>query len=212
MIQIRKGTEPKCLEEQRCKPEATYAAPPWDKAALRAALIRDQKAICAFCMQRICNDPLKMKIAHVLTQDEHPERQLDYSNLVGACKGGEGNPPSGQHCDTLQGSASLCFNPAGKGRPVDLEISYLIDGTIRANIAQVDDAINRLLGLNQVAKLKNGRRAAWDRFRKRMSCSKVTRNWIERELARLSGADGGTELEPYCGVVMYFLRKKLGSA
>jgi len=209
LIQISKGTEPKSLEAQRCIPGATYDSPPWDKALLRASLVGEQKALCAFCMQRIYNDPLKMKIAHVLTQGEHPSQQLNYGNLVGACKGGEGNPPTGQHCDTLQGASSLCFNPASNGTPIDTTVGYLADGTIKSSDPDVDDALNRLLGLNKIAFLKNGRKATLDKFQMGIPPGTKSRSWFEKQLAIWSGEDGRSELEPYCGVVIYYLKRKL---
>jgi uncharacterized protein (TIGR02646 family) len=207
LIQISKRSEPRCLVEQRCNPEATYESPPWDKATLRESLVKEQKAICAFCMQRIVDNRFETKIAHVLTQHEHPQEQLNYGNLVLACKGGEDKPPKDQHCDTRQRSRSLSINPAKPNSGIERLISYGSDGRITSKEEAVQAELDDILNLN-LAYLKDGRKAILDKFQMSFPRGPVSQRWLQQALARWSGQDGA-DLQPYCGVVMYYLRKKL---
>jgi uncharacterized protein (TIGR02646 family) len=94
MKRIVKGKEPKSLLEHRLKSFADYDNYP-EKDKLRESLLTEQGYICCYCMQRI--DDSNMKIEHWKSQDDYPELQLDYNNLLGACKGGQGSPKHSQH-------------------------------------------------------------------------------------------------------------------
>src|SRR5436309_2407036 len=113
MRAIQKGAEPQALAQYRAgadlnDPHAYDNLP--DKGVVRAQLVAEQRGLCAFCGARIVNDPLRMKIAHwrprfleAVAADggkTYPNlpNQLDYWNLLGACKGNEGQPPAKQHC------------------------------------------------------------------------------------------------------------------
>jgi len=109
MRAITKGAEPASLtahrQTQRCDYD-NYA----DKATLRQALVTDQRGICCYCMGRIRNGSATMKIEHWRCQSCYPDEQLNYRNLLGACLGGNGQPPHLQHCDTRKGVIDAILN------------------------------------------------------------------------------------------------------
>ncbi len=110
MRNIVKGTEPRTLEAHRRSSHADYANYR-DMQGLRESLVAEQLGICCYCMARIVADFDKMKTEHWQSQERFSERQLDYSNLLGACLGGEGKPRRLQHCDTRKGELDLSKEP-----------------------------------------------------------------------------------------------------
>ncbi|HQN20060.1 MAG TPA: hypothetical protein PKV86_13000, partial [Syntrophobacteraceae bacterium] len=80
MRAITKGAEPPSLTAHRQTPNCDYDNYP-DKAALRQALVREQRGICCYCMGRIRNDSTEMKIEHWRCQSGYPDEQLIYRNL-----------------------------------------------------------------------------------------------------------------------------------
>ena len=159
MRPIRKGTEPRSLTEHRAQPHADYANYA-EKDDLRESLVGEQGAICCYCMQRIEADSTGMKIEHWACQERHADRCLDYGNLLGACRGGHGNPRRLQHCDTRKANDPLSRNPA-VAPPVDRDVRYLADGSIGSDEAAFDEELNEVLNLNLV-RLKNNRKAVLD--------------------------------------------------
>ena len=147
MRNIHKNPEPKSLIEHRCNTNTdydNYAA----KDDLRASLVGEQRGICCYCMQRIYPDSDKMKIEHWQCQDLYPERQLEYKNLLGACKGGEGQKPDRQHCDTKKGNLNLSFNPADPAHDLESKIRFLGDSTVESRDNQFDREINEVLNFS----------------------------------------------------------------
>jgi uncharacterized protein (TIGR02646 family) len=103
MRAIQKSDEPPSLTQHRASGNAYYV-PDYDnyqrKDDLRDSLVAEQGAICCYCLQRIRPTQDGMKIEHWHCQRHHGDEQLDYGNLLGACLGGQGQPPDRQHCDT----------------------------------------------------------------------------------------------------------------
>ena len=124
MLAITKGPEPPALAAYRAVPGAAYDGKDFApvKDEIRGALLRDQRALCCYCMRRISRDArphpakpaappiVQMKVEHWLPQSRRPDLQLAWTNLLGACLGGEGSAPSDQTCDTRKGE-----NPGGCG-------------------------------------------------------------------------------------------------
>ena len=81
-----------------------------------------------------------MKIEHWQCQARYPAEQLNYRNLLGACLGGDGQPPHLQHCDTRKGDRDLQWNPADPAHHIETRVRYELDGTIRSDDAVFDDA------------------------------------------------------------------------
>jgi uncharacterized protein (TIGR02646 family) len=179
-----------------------------DKAALRQALVAEQRGLCCYCQSRIRATRQGMKIEHWQCQAAHPERQLDYSNLLGACLGGHGRPERDQHCDTRKRNSSLCFSVCDPAHPIERHIRFLGDGKISADDAAIDECINAVLNLN-LTRLVSNRKAVLAAFQRRLQDGR--RVDPARELPKWDGSEPG-ELPEFAQVVVYWLRKRQARA
>lgn len=207
MKAISKRPEPPSLTQYRLTPYANYEGYP-QKDELRLALVSEQKGICCYCMQRIRPEVGSMKVEHWHCQAHYPDEQLDYSNLLGACLGNEGQPSKEQHCDTRKGDALLSRNPADLTHRIESFIKYLGDGRIASHDNFFDSELNDKLNLNTPFLVRN-RKAVLDSFIQGLIPGRtLSRLRLQRMISTWNG-DGGRELQPFCGVVVYWLRKRL---
>lgn len=206
MRAIAKGAEPQSLIEHRANQHCDYDNFE-GKDDLRAALVREQCALCCYCMGRIRANTASMKVEHWRCQARFAADELSYSNLLGACRGGEGRPTKQQHCDTRKGDQDLKWNPAEPLHPVEARISYGMDGSIRSDDVAFDRQLDEVLNLN-LAILKNNRESVLTGLLQWWKGSKpVPRKRIEKEIEQRTGGNG--ELQPYCQVAVWWLRRKL---
>jgi len=211
MRAIVKRAPPATLVEHRATMHADYNNYR-DKETLRNQLVGEQHGICCYCLGRIRSDWGAMKIEHWLCQDRYRDRELEYANLLGACIGGEGLPRRLQHCDTRKGDADLSRNPANPTQNVENFIHYNGDGSIWSQDHDLNFELNEILNLNTPL-LKTGRKAALDGFVQTLAKrGKLQRETLERWLHTWSNPLRGTELTPFCQVVVYWLRKRLARA
>jgi uncharacterized protein (TIGR02646 family) len=206
MRNIQKKTEPTSLTQHRCNTNTDYDNYA-EKDDLRASRVSEQRGICCYCMKRIRPDSTNMKIEHWQSQDRYPQRQLEYNNLLGACPGGEGQNKDKQHCDTKKGNRDLTFNPANPSHNVEGKIRFLGDGTVKSDDTQFDTEIKEVLNLNEGALVRT-RKGVLEAFRKGLIQKQPSDADIRKELSKWNGDNGG-ELEPFCQVVVYYLRKKI---
>ncbi len=208
MRNISKGTEPKSLETHRCSSNSNYDNFA-DKQSLRESLVAEQRGLCCYCMSRITADSDKMKIEHWKSQENYSERQLDYSNLLGGCLGGNGKPLKLQHCDTRKRNLDLLMNPADPVHDVERIIRFDSDGTIRSTDPVFENELNEILNLNTPI-LKNNRKAV---LRGMLEALPKQGNWndslIEKKIGQWDEKLERSILEPYCQIVVYWLRKRL---
>lgn len=208
MRAVAKGREPPSLTAHRQAPHGDYDNYP-DKDELRRALAAEQRGLCCYCMGRIRPGANDMKIEHWRCQARYPNEQLSYRNLLGACPGGEGQPPSSQHCDTRKGDADLRWNPADPAHAIEARVRYGSDGAVESGDEAFDTQLNRVLNLN-LAFLKNNRKLVLDAvlcwWRKQRK--PVPRGQIERQRDRYTVGNG--ELTPYCQIAVWWLQRKLG--
>lgn len=204
---IAKGAEPASLTAHRRTRHCDYDNYA-DKAALRDALVTEQRGICCYCMGRIRSD--RMKIEHWRCQSRFPGEQLSYRNLLGACLGGAGQPPALQHCDTRKGDRDLQWNPANPGHHIETRLRYELDGSIRSDDPEFDAELEGVLNLN-LPRLKNNRKgvldAVLDWWRLEKGRGPVPRARFERERDRRVAGDG--ELEPFCQAAVWWLEQRL---
>ena len=207
MRPIAKGNEPACLTEHRATEHSFYQNYQ-GKEALRAALVAEQHGLCCYCTSRISADRQKMKIEHWRGQRNHPHLQLNYDNLLGACRGGEGERLVNQHCDTRKGRRNLMINPSSLDQDIVDGIRYQSNGEIRSDDGQLDGEIDDILGLN-VAVLKNSRKSVLDVVLAWWQNKKP--NYAELQ-ARIDKFDNDAgELEPFTPVAVWFLKKRLAA-
>ena len=207
MRTIQKGPEPASLTRHRQQPHADYDNYA-DKAALRQALVAEQRGLCCYCQSRIRATPEGMKIEHWQCQADHPARQLDFGNLHGACLGGHGRPEREQHCDTRKGNNGLCFSVCDPAHPIERQIRFLGDGNIKADDAAIDEAFNAVLNLN-LPRLVSNRKAVLAAFQQRLQDGR--RVDPARELSKWDGSEPG-DLPEFAQVVVYWLQKKQARA
>ena len=211
MRAICKGREPLSLTTYRQAPDADYDNFR-DKDRLRRALVAEQRRLCCYCMRAILPDLDAMKIEHWRCQERYPGQQLVYRNLLGACMGGEGQPPVKQHCDTRKGNRDLLWNPAEPAHAIEARVEYGADGTIRSRNATFDDQLDNVLNLN-LAILKENRKKVldvvleWWKKEKEKRRGPVPRGRIERMKDKYATAHD--ELTPFCQVAVWWLSRKL---
>ena len=93
MIKITKGREPDELLKYRKKKFASYEGMDRSvKDAVIEALMEEQRYMCAYCMRRIpqANGNPPVSIEHWEAQSSHPEKVLDYRNMLAVCSGNRG--------------------------------------------------------------------------------------------------------------------------
>ncbi len=206
MRNINKNHEPHSLTEHKKQLDADYRNYT-DKDGLRQSLVDEQHGICCYCMSRIRPDSGHMKIEHWHCRDNHPEEQLDYNNLLGACPGNQGAKLDDQHCDTKKGNDGLTINPADPVCDVERMIRFLGDGRIEADDEGLNQELNKVLNLNWYRLISN-RKAVLDSFKQRLCKGKFD---PAKELPKWDGSQAGA-LQPFSQVVVFWLRKKLQRA
>lgn len=203
MRTIQKGQEPTTLTQHRQQPNADYDNYA-DKKALRLALVAEQRGLCCYCQSRIRATPEDMKIEHWQCQANYPGRQLEFSNLLGACLGGHGRPERDQHCDTLKGNNALNFSVCDTAHPIERQIRFLGNGRIESDDAAINAALNDVLNLNW-ARLVSNRKAVLDAFKQRLGRGDFN---ATKELQKWNGSQAG-DLPEFAQVMVFWLGKKI---
>lgn len=213
MIPIEKKSESNELIFHKKQIQATFQnLPTATKNTIRTQLIEEQGYLCAYCMQRIENDGQKTKIEHWQCQDNYPEQQLDYSNILLVCMGNQGCDSEEQYCDTRKAKQELHCHPA-KTEHLHLlkTLFYLGDGTIKSSDTVLDNDLNEVLNLNY-SRLKRNRYFVLKNLMESLNRKegKRTAPEIQRLLDKWQQKDDTGKYREYCGVTIYYLEKKLG--
>jgi uncharacterized protein (TIGR02646 family) len=206
MRNIQKSSEPISLTQHRCNTHTDYDNYA-EKDDLRNNLVDEQRGICCYCMQRIAPNLENMKIEHWKSQKHFPAKQLDYDNLLGACLGGMGKPKRDQYCDTRKLEENLSFNPANQNHNVENLFTLPGSGRIEANSSQLQKELDDILNLNHPVLVSN-RKAVIDAFIQSMQVRPVRDSDFSKQLSIWEGKNG-EELQPFCQVVIYYLRRKI---
>lgn len=208
MRAISKRHEPPSLTEHRSSPSATYGNYT-HTAELTAELVAEQRGLCCYCLSRIRADDGSARVEHWHCQADYPGETLDYSNLLAVCRGTDGQPSSAQHCDRSKGQLLLSRNPANPGDNVEEVIRFSGDGTIISSDPGFDREINDVLHLN-LKLLKNNRQAVLVAFTLALPRRGAwTRTALEKELRKWKGESTAGPLQPYCQVIVDWIRRRL---
>ncbi|NTW81730.1 TIGR02646 family protein [Chlorobaculum thiosulfatiphilum] len=216
MIPINKSSEPVSLSTYRSHPDALYNGPDCNgltfttvKQDIRVGLVKEQGYLCAYCMSRIRSEEKSMKVEHWQCRTGYPKKQLDYANLLGCCLGNKGSKSELQHCDTRKGDDDLLFNSAEPTHHDRLRIRYLNTGKIVSDDAGFDDQLNNVLNLN-FSRLVDNRKAVWSAVTRRLSefQGSASRKQVEELIAEWGSKDQNGFLKEYCGVALYYLKKR----
>lgn len=210
MRSIQKGREPKSLTEHRAATGTDYDGYR-DKDTLRACLVKEQRGLCCYCLSRIRADRDSTRIEHWRCQANYESERLDYSNLLAACMGNEGQAPKDQHCDTRKGDRDFSRNPANPLDRVEDMIQFTGDGRIGSNDLAFDAELNDVLNLN-VPFLVTNRKATLAAFQGLLGRGQLSPLSLQKLLRRWNGEEEAGELPPFCQVIVYWLRKRLRRA
>lgn len=177
------------------------------KAAIRTSLLAEQGYLCAYCMQRI--DSNRMRVEHWRSQASHPELQLDYANMLGCCDGNSSQGHPAHTCDTRKGNTPIKFNPANAPHHARLAISYLANGRIKSSDGDWEANLNIELNLNS-PRLVNNRKEVVKGVISVLSSRDGNRTIaeIQRLYDSYRIVDRNGKLKEFLGVVEYYLRKK----
>ena len=214
MIHIQKHSQPKKFVEflQQNK-NAHFDDMPSDvKQILRDSLLKEQGYLCAYCMSKI--DDQHTKIEHY--EPRNKENELNYKNLLAVCEGNfSGNDEKHQHCDTKKGNKTLEIDPKNKYHIS--QISYKPNGTIYSRNEKINYDLNVTLNLNDdEGYLKNNRKEALSALLKKIKQIKdkvknknAILEYLKKTLNFYTSLDEKGELQPYCGILIEYLEKKI---
>lgn len=207
---IQKGAEPRLLTRYRAA-GGEYDGHDFTpvKNAVRLSLLKEQGHLCAYCMTRITLD--NMKVEHWACQADNSALQLDYSNLLGCCKGDEGEKFVNQTCDSRKGNKTLKFNPSRPQDRINTLIQYGGQGKIYSTDEEFSTQINTILNLNK-ARLVENRLNILALLRSKLSCKsgkRRTKAEIRRLLDEYMNINAQGHLRAYCGLVENYLSSKL---
>ena len=210
MRNIAKGEPPASLVEHRAQEHTDYSNY-HDKDSLRASLVAEQRGICCYCMGPIAPTREAMKIEHWRPQEDpnYGHLQLVYSNLLGACLGGDGQQNAERHCDTAKGMLLLSRNPADPAHNVQALVHFDATGRITSPNVAFNEELNCVLNLN-AAGLRNSRLGQLRAFQQTLAKrGTFTKQQLIRIYEKWSGISQTGDLQPYCGVIVYWAQKKL---
>lgn len=204
MRKITKNKEPKEWTEYRLTPNVDYESIP----ELRKSLLQEQGYICAYCMRRIphkdknCNED--SRIDHILSRDKNQDKKLDYTNMVICCPGAISKE---FHCDKLKGDQDITFSLFDDSFIPTLKYSTK-NGSIKSTNPTWNKEMNSILNLNNEI-LKANRLETLNG----VICSLAEKHWTSSELRKKleewDNKDKKDKFKPYCGIVVWYLNKKL---
>lgn len=202
---IIKRSEPNSLTQFR------NAGGTWDsfslsngKEELKEQLLEEQKHLCAYCNGRIKFED--MKVEHWCSRSLCPDnRELDYSNLFGVCKG-RFSDGKYTHCDTCKGEQLIDLTPLKKHHIDGIRYTK---GTGRMDSTNPvhQNEIDNILKLN-IPPLKRARKSIIQNLR--IALHKKYRNRranFQKELNKWQEKDS-----PYCMVAITYLESKISSS
>lgn len=208
MIQINKGIEPVEWTAKKATPGFTEYEP---IPELRDALLIEQGYICAYCMRRIPAKDVKVdatsKIEHIKSQEDRKDLQLNYANMAICCPGNLNDEP---HCDKLKGNSSVSFNLHTQALQQSIEYASR-DGLIRSANTTWNKEMNELLNLNHTMLKANRKEALWGVIE---YLNKV--NWttqaVNNKLNQWRQLNAEGKYFEFCGIIIWYLEKKLRAA
>ena len=213
MILIKKGTPPDSLVAYRQEFNAYFDG--CNKNDIRDKLLEEQGHLCAYCMQRI--DKETMKIEHWYPEERLTDKEcLDYNNMLGCCPGHiVGTSGKSDTCDAKKGNQLISIDPRRVEHIDQIEYSSK-DGRIHSDNEVLQEDIDKVLNLNGPHYLKVNRKAALDGVRTVLSQKAKDGNWkvnvLKKMLQEYENADASGQKREYAGIVIWYLRKKLNGA
>lgn len=211
MIKITKGKEPTEWTKNKNTPGIDYENA--DKTALRQALLEEQGGLCGYCMRRIKyidKVVTDTRIEHLKPRalslkQNRPEETLSYTNMILCCNGDIDNDGNA-HCDRRKGEQEISFTPFDDAFIKTISYSSM-DGRIKSSNKQYDEEFNTILNLNH-PRLAANRHKTLEGLVSALGKGKWKKTAIEQKLEIFRSKTNG-EYREYCGVVIWYLTKKL---
>lgn len=206
MRKIEKNAEPREWTKYRLTPGVDYQA----IRELRDSLLKEQGYICAYCMRRIPtkdeNSNETSRIDHILCRTKHDELKLVYQNMVICCPGAIDND---FHCDKLKGEDDITFNLFHDS--FISTISYKTkDGKMKSSNTEFNSEIDNLLNLNHPLLRKNRQQTLFGAIQFLNRKKKAWRkSEVQKLLASWNNKDKDGQFKPYCGIITWYLNKKI---
>lgn len=212
MIRITKGSEPAEWKKEKNTPGITYETA--HKDALRQALLEEQGGLCGYCMRRVTFEAgmvTDTRIEHLKPRtlslaEGKPEETMSYGNMILCCNG-DIDRSKNLHCDASKGERAIHFKPFDEAAIATFSYSSK-DGSIKSSNMDYNQDLNDVLNLNH-PRLAANRLAVIKGLVIELGRKAWTRADISRKLAYYSSKTSGGKLHEYCGVVIWYLNKKL---
>lgn len=208
MKYIQKNAPPKSLEEYKITEGATFKDLDKNhtsiKREVKNSLIEEQGGICCYCGTRIDRTDSMIEHFKPKAKGYFPELQLEYSNLLASCLGGQINRQTNRRFP-------LCCDANKKNRVIEVSptdpdcesyFKYDDDGNIYGITPEARYAI-QILNLNNEVQ-KNRRKAAIAAY---INLPEET-DWQE-EIRFLGARDRNGFYQPYCFVAIYYIKNFL---
>lgn len=237
MIWIQKGDAPESLKLYKKAENAHYGG--CDKDDIRDYLLREQGHLCAYCMQRIYKET--MKIEHWYPESRMSDHEcLDYSRMFACCPGHKKpDNDSTLHkkkysskndtCDTHKGNSIIAINPSkmehiqkikyksstGEIYADDEERTVFFQSETGHNyedITTFQHDIDKTLNLNEddYHYLKQNRKAALDAVIIYLTSKQSWgANDLQKLIRKYEQPDSEGKKEPYAGIILWYLKKKV---
>ena len=206
MKYIEKEIEPEDLKEYKELEGACFRDLPKEvKNNLRESLRREQGGICCYCERELKG---KTVIEHIKPKDKeyYPELQLEYSNMVLSCDGGESerkkhdrreNKNYPLYCDANKNNKQIYVSPLDDN--CEKMFGYGEDGEIYGLSEEANDTIN-VLNLS-VPFLNHQRKAVIDSIKN----TDLTESEWEEELVYYQNRKNDGDFEPFCTAAIYYI-------
>ncbi len=227
MILIRKRPPPQALTTYRLTPDSTGEQPRAAryndddphfttvvKPAMREALVREQRGLCCYCNDRIEATDTGMKIEHRVPQHgpwRDPSRDLDWTNLLGACCGAIDNPRGRGakvlHCDSSKAERPVALDPTEASHTAAIE--YENGGRIHATRPEFDRDLDEVLNLNDETLVERRDKALtvlMHELRKRYGVGSWKASQFQKLLDQHRDPPGGS-LRPFAGYLCWWLER-----
>jgi uncharacterized protein (TIGR02646 family) len=225
MLDIDKGNAPNILLEYKFKKGANYDEIDFAvKQKIREQLCMEQHGLCAYCMRRIKPSPNDMAVGHFKPQTDFPELALEYSNMLGSCRGNIGQKREDLTCDHRKGNDLLKFSPSDKAHSLEGLIRYLGNGFIECDDKDFEQQLvgdvkrsedigrkeRGVLNLNERFLVLN-RKKSLEAFKNYLDKlpGRATRADLEQFIAHLTPE--GEYWAEYAAVPLYFSRRRLAA-
>ena len=212
MKKITKGKEPISLTAYRSSissadiQKETIYEDYKENAILRKQLLEEQGYVCCYCMSRISERT--SKIEHFLPQSLFRAKQIEYSNLFVACKGGEGTRE--HYCDTKKDNQ--CLNNIDLFSDMEKKVKYFKNGKVSSlessetNMSSLTQDMNNILNLNSPVLVQN-RKQTYEDFKNNIN-GKWNKSNLQKMIVGYKNKQNG-KYAPYSEMMVYLLSKKI---